>query len=147
MSLDLEYFAAALAMWMHRDQVDKQGEPYWLHLKRVAERVEHHGDEIVAIAWLHDILEDTVMELDILSDYLRLPDRVVSGVHKMTHFPWKSYQEYIDIIADNRDTAIVKLADLEDNMDESRGPIPGNLKKRYEKAHAFLMQKWGGEFK
>ena len=49
--------AEALARAAHATQVDLSGEPYTNHLARVAARVT--SDDEKAVAWLHDILEDT----------------------------------------------------------------------------------------
>lgn len=61
--------AKKLALHYHRDQVDKLGRPYRVHLARVAyvaERVafsfgldDERIDYITALAWLHDCFEDT----------------------------------------------------------------------------------------
>jgi (p)ppGpp synthase/HD superfamily hydrolase len=44
------------------------GEPYWVHLQEVADTVAYVSQDtaMVAAAWLHDILEDTQLELDLL---------------------------------------------------------------------------------
>lgn len=56
--------AMAYAIHMHRSigQTRKYtGDPYEVHLARVASRVESAGGtkEMVAAAWLHDVVEDT----------------------------------------------------------------------------------------
>jgi len=45
------------------------GEPYWFHPARVASAVSIHGmdDACIAAAWLHDVIEDTEVELDTIS--------------------------------------------------------------------------------
>jgi (p)ppGpp synthase/HD superfamily hydrolase len=54
--------ARAYAVAAHGTQLRKwTGEPYWHHLRDVAERVALLTDdeEVIAAAWLHDVLEDT----------------------------------------------------------------------------------------
>lgn len=67
--------AREFALKMHGSQ--KYGKrPYGVHLKAVAEKVRAWGgsDELVAAAWLHDVIEDTM-------DPLEIPDkcRVIDG--------------------------------------------------------------------
>ncbi len=65
--------AAIFAEKAHRGQVRKySGLPYILHPAQVAEIVAfvHASDELVAAAWLHDVVEDTdVTQLDIESEF------------------------------------------------------------------------------
>lgn len=46
------------------------GEPYWHHLEDVVSILSHsaikHDDEMLAAAWLHDVLEDTKVTSDVL---------------------------------------------------------------------------------
>lgn len=54
--------ARAFAIERHGEQQRKYtGEPYWYHLRNVAEMVASVGaeDETIAVAWLHDVVEDT----------------------------------------------------------------------------------------
>ncbi len=57
--------ARSLALLAHRDQLRKYThEPYWLHCREVAFLVEAAGgtEEMIAAAWLHDVVEDTEIE-------------------------------------------------------------------------------------
>ena len=58
--------AKALAELCHAGQTDKAGRPYTEHLERVAESVGRHAEE-AAVAYLHDVVEDTPCTLDHLS--------------------------------------------------------------------------------
>jgi (p)ppGpp synthase/HD superfamily hydrolase len=134
-------FTHALAIYLHDGQVDKQGEPYIEHLERVAQRVsEQTSDEnVIAAAWLHDSVEDRHIDIKSIEELLN------SGVAALVkvlsrHYYSLSYQEYIATIATYPDTAVfIKLADLEDNLDPSRGPIADILRLRYEKARQALL--------
>ena len=58
------------AIEAHGDQKRKySGEPYWHHPMRVAAAVEAHGMGFtcIAAAWLHDVVEDTPVGLDVIS--------------------------------------------------------------------------------
>ncbi len=55
--------AAEFAREAHEGHFRKDAErqPYFVHLRSVAERLQHHGhdeDEVLAAAYLHDVLED-----------------------------------------------------------------------------------------
>ncbi len=60
--------AASLAEYAHAGQVRKYtGQPYIIHPLRVAGAVSLlHGatDDMIAAAWMHDVLEDTCVSLD-----------------------------------------------------------------------------------
>lgn len=50
--------ALALAEGGHAGDVDKNGEPLILHVKRVGESVAHLGPEYEIVGYLHDLIED-----------------------------------------------------------------------------------------
>lgn len=54
--IDRLQISITLAKMAHKDQVDKVGERYFLHLERVASRCKSTPAKIVA--YLHDIIED-----------------------------------------------------------------------------------------
>ena len=49
--------AQSIAAAAHKGQVDKAGKPYIMHPAHVAASVQ--GDAAKAVAWLHDVVEDT----------------------------------------------------------------------------------------
>jgi (p)ppGpp synthase/HD superfamily hydrolase len=134
---DLVAFCESLARWLHREQVDKQGTPYVAHLERVAARIPDDQPAVKAAAWLHDAVEDGLVIWATL-DLLGIPDDVSELVGLLTRDNRKPYNDYIARIVEDRSAIAIKLADLEDNLDESRGPIPDSLRKRYERARALL---------
>lgn len=157
--------ALQIAIKVHADQRDKQGEPYLLHVLRVVEAV---SDEAKVVAALHDVAEDGG------GGYAGFPDDVFSrcglamwetfALEALTHDSADTYGEYIDkLICDRLGMDVAregKLADLRDNL----GRIPtepsetyasssrhrpqweawqckwGSLKARYEKAIATLTE-------
>lgn len=107
--------ARMLARIAHAGQADKfNGEPYVLHLERVADLVEEPEAKIVA--WLHDIIEDT----EVTEEFLRrlFSNRVVDAVKLLTRDGVLPYQAYIvNIRASENPLAIaVKIADLKDHL-------------------------------
>lgn len=144
--------ARTLARWLHRDQVDKQGEPYFLHLLRVAARVEEWGGthEQVAAAWLHDAVEDTpISELavcDIFGDGIGL---TVAWLTR--NKAGESYEAWIFNMtqaAYARPALLVKLADIEDHLSRLGGLTPedqGRLGPRYSAAKARILEALGSD--
>lgn len=145
--------ALQIAIKVHADQRDKQGEPYLLHVLRVVEAV---SDEAKVVAALHDVAEDGG------GGYAGFPDDVFSrcglamwetfALEALTHDSADTYGEYIDkLICDRLGMDVareVKLADLRDNLGRiprTAGIVPSNtdwfsLKARYEKAIAALAE-------
>lgn len=62
------------------------GEPYWHHLREVVEILSHnaikHDDEMLAAAWLHDVLEDTAVTPELLRSIFG--DEITSMVLSLT---------------------------------------------------------------
>lgn len=135
--------ALELAAEYHYDQADKAGKPYVLHLLRVMFNLNTDDEELMSIAILHDILEDTIMDRNSLSKYA-FSGRIIDGVESVTKRNSETYQKYLERVALNPDAILVKLADLKDNMDLSRLPklTETDLKRqeKYSKARAFLVK-------
>lgn len=142
---DLAVRAFDLAIEYHKDQVDKAGRPYMEHLTRVGIRAATKGrtfDEcflLMAIGFLHDILEDTELTYEELESHIQ-NKTVVDTVLLLTRTKGQVYFEYIDIISHDIRAITVKLADLYDHLFTNNGFIlPDSLKDRYEKAEYQLM--------
>ncbi len=111
--------AISLAAHHHCNQSDKSGKPYILHTLKVMHYLKTEDYELMAIAVLHDIIEDT----DCLYRDLHaagLSERVVFGVQAMTKLPGQTPDEYMAQLKDNVDACHVKLADLRHNSDIRR---------------------------
>lgn len=109
--------AEAIARAAHSGQVDKSGQPYIEHPARVAARVQ--GDELLeAIAWLHDVIEDTDVQLaDLRAEF---PDAVVDAVEAISHRAGEPRVDYYARVARNPLARQVKDADIDDNTDPAR---------------------------
>jgi (p)ppGpp synthase/HD superfamily hydrolase len=117
--------AISLAVEKHRGQRDKSGEPYVLHPMRVMMRVRERGGSEAAqcAAILHDVVEDCDVTLDDLRK-AGFSDEVVRGVEAVTKQPAEKgdagYEGFVKRAAADPIGRMVKLADLEDNMDLRR---------------------------
>ena len=111
--------AVRLACKYHQGQFYGK-ENYIIHLDSVAVRVDLAGgdDEQLAIAWLHDILEDTDCTVETMQQN-GLSARVISAVIALTKVQGESYEEYISKVRDNPDALFVKKMDTLDNLTNS----------------------------
>jgi (p)ppGpp synthase/HD superfamily hydrolase len=60
--------AIAMASEAFKYTVDKGGEPYIMHCLRVMNAVKHLGEDVMCAAVMHDLVEDTLCNLDILKE-------------------------------------------------------------------------------
>lgn len=121
-SMDYNEFynkALRIATRAHEGQKDKAGQDYVTHPIRVAERCDDPRAKVVAL--LHDTIEDT----DVTADYLReegFTEEIVEAVLAVTRREGEDYEAFVRRAAQNELGRMVKLADLEDNMDIRRLP-------------------------
>ncbi len=109
--------ALRIAGKAHKGQVDKAGDPYIFHPIRVSNRCLTNEERIVAL--LHDVIEDA----DITFEHLLaegFPRNIVDAIVSVTRNKDESYDEFIKRARLNPIGRIVKIHDLEDNMDITR---------------------------
>lgn len=135
--MDIVQKAQEVATEAHADQFygDK---PYTYHLRRVAEMVHLYTKDPVgeAVAWLHDILEDTSTSYRDLDNIFgeTIADAVLEltepcGPNRMTRQLYNYHR-----IRGNNISMIVKLCDRMVNMQESKGSAKGKMYlKEYER--------------
>ena len=124
--------ASILARIAHKGQRDKAGAPYFEgHILRVVGKTRTYDE--ATVAYLHDILEDTDLTEADLREFFSTS--VAWDVKVLTRCPKEVYADYISrIIRYGSPTAImVKLADLEDHLDQSDA-IAAPLARRYRLA-------------
>jgi hypothetical protein len=111
--------AIALAAEKHRNAFDKGGAPYILHPLRVM--LAMSTDEARRVAVLHDVIEDTDTKPAELRR-LGYPPREVRALLALTKRSREhnDYAAFIERVRKNSLAAVVKRADLEDNMDVRR---------------------------
>lgn len=134
--------AIAIASKVHESQRDKGGHAYILHPIRIMMRLRTNDEELMQIAILHDVVEDS-KEWSI--SRLRqegFSDRVLNALELLTHDSNDSYEEYVKQISTNLDAARVKLEDIRDNSDVTRlkGLREKDFKRmeKYHRAYLFL---------
>lgn len=138
MTQTLEH-AIAIAAGAHAGQVDKGGSPYILHALRVMLKVTTLEERIVAV--LHDVVEDCDISLEELRQE-GFSETVLTAIASVTRVDGETYEDFIARAAQNPIGRVVKLADLEENIDISRIAQPSwdDLERveRYRRAIGML---------
>jgi (p)ppGpp synthase/HD superfamily hydrolase len=129
--------AILIAARAHRGQryPSPEGEPYTFHPLRVMMEFRDPVDQVAAV--LHDVVEDTVIELGDLVE-AGFPNDVVGAVDSLTYRTGESYDDYIERLAANGVARRVKIIDLRQNLSNNRrfaGSVEYDERiDRYEKA-------------
>lgn len=134
--------ALVIAYLAHLGQHDKAGRPYIDHPERVADEVSPLGPEYEAAAWLHDVVEDSHVTLDVLRGE-GIPDDVVAAVDALTHRKGETRADYYERIRGNGIALAVKQADIADNLNPGRLAMLSpdeakRLERKYAKATAAI---------
>ncbi|WP_344311999.1 hypothetical protein, partial [Agromyces terreus] len=128
--------AQGIAHLAHRDQTDKHGAPYIDHPGRVAEAFDPVGQPVeAAVAWLHDVLEDTELTADALRG-AGVSHEVIDAVQVLTRTPGLADADYYARIRVHAVARAVKLADIADNT------APWRLRKLDHATQARLAEKY-----
>lgn len=144
--------ATAIAMQAHYGQVDKAGSPYIWHPLAVARlaptmpEYQHlpptYRPLVVAVALLHDVLEDSSVTA---SDLLEagVPGRAVEAVEALTHPRHEPLDRYYARVKEDPIAVVVKLADISHNSQPDRllhldEATRERLQAKYQKARLIL---------
>ena len=125
--------ALAIATDAHRNQTDRYGAPYMLHVMRVMLRGKNDDERIAGL--LHDVVEDTPLTLDDLRR-AGFAEPVLAAVNCLTRPETEPYGEFIERIKTNGLAIRVKINDLEDNLDMRR--LPGVTEKDLPRLNKYL---------
>ena len=109
--------AIQIAVSAHKEQVDKSGQPYILHLIRVMDAGETEQEKICGV--LHDLVEDTDWTFEKLENE-GFSEEIISALKCVTKQENEAYNVFISRIKENPLAIKVKLNDLRDNMDITR---------------------------
>ncbi len=134
--------AASIAMLAHWGQLDKAGNLYFDHCKRVA--LKGIKWQEVVLGYLHDVIEDTtepeIYTYEILRDTFRFPEDIIKSLQIITRDKKEPYFDYIRKVKQDELAKAVKLHDIEDHLMHGTQYIPDSLKQRYKKAKYILLQ-------
>ena len=134
--------ADAIAAQAHAGQVDKAGQPYVGHVRRVASYVDPTNTEARVAALLHDVMEDAGITTAELADQ-GIPVEAIDAVELLTRRAEVASADYYQRIRDHPIAREVKLADLADNTDPARlatlsEPDQARLTRKYADAYQAL---------
>jgi (p)ppGpp synthase/HD superfamily hydrolase len=103
----------AIALQAHSGQTDKAGQAYILHPLRIMAKMD--TEEEMAVALLHDVLEDSSFTAQDLQE-AGIPPHVVAAVQLLSKQDGEEYDTFIERLLPNPLAAKVKKADIEDNL-------------------------------
>jgi (p)ppGpp synthase/HD superfamily hydrolase len=131
--------AMFIAAREHLGVRDKGGAAYILHPMRIAMRLRTNDEELMSIAILHDVIEDSRVTFQDLADD-GFSTRVLDALLLLTHQKGISYEAYIDGMQHNLDALKVKREDLRDNSDITRlkGVTEKDVQRMVKYQKAFL---------
>lgn len=140
-SSELLQLAQRIATGAHLAQTDKSGEPYITHPQRVAARMTTADGQ--AVAWLHDVLEDSPTTAADLAN-AGIPPHIIDAVVLLTRTAHQQPDEYYAAIRTNPLALEAKLADIADNTDPRRTAAldektRSRLAAKYERALHLLL--------
>ena len=122
MSRETPIKAMQMALGAHQGQMYGH-HSYDYHLNSVVIKCnELYGncdsaENLIAVAWLHDILEDTDVSAAALS--FKFESGIVNAVVSVSKIKGENYSKYIDRVKGNRLSLKVKIADTLCNLEES----------------------------
>ena len=127
---DLVMKATVIVTDLFKNDIDKGGNSYLLHLLYVYSGVKSKEEKTIAM--LYEILEEKEVSSEDLIE-VGFSENIVNDVLILTKDKSISYEEYIDNIIENGsiESIRVKLADLDNNMDITR--IKNPTEKDYDR--------------
>ncbi len=142
---NLIYKALEIASILFKNDTDKGGYPYSLHLLYVYQNVDTKEEKVIAL--LHDVMEDKNISKEELLN-VGFPLKIVNDVLILTRIKPLEYNDYIDNIVKNgsKEVLTVKLADLKNNIDLSRIKNPSvkdyeRVEKRYMPSYEKILNR------
>lgn len=141
-----------------KGKVNRGGAEYYTHLYRVSIGVyrslipkspsEYNktGYMCECIGLIHDLVEDCPeWTFDRVKSELDATDEEIEILKLLTRDKGSDYEEYINRISQNKYATIIKIADLEDNMNISRLKVLTDKDierlKKYHKSYIYLSGK------
>mgnify|MGYP003417707964 FL=1 len=111
--------AKSIATKAHEGQFRFDGvTAYIKHPEKVASILEGKSEEVIATAWLHDVLEDTTETAQSLKKQ-GVSDEVIEAVVCLTKQKDQGYTRYLEIVKANHIARRVKIADMLANLSDS----------------------------
>jgi (p)ppGpp synthase/HD superfamily hydrolase len=127
--------ASSIARKAHDGQFRRDGiTPYITHPEAVAQSLDGEHPDVIAAAWLHDVLEDTQTSVVHLKN-AGIPWQVIDAVELLTRDDGQPYEDYLHWITQDEIARKVKIADIRHNLSDA--PTEKQIAK-YGKALQYL---------
>ena len=127
--------ALKIAYKAHDGQVRKESlVPYIVHPLRVAH--QFNDDVRKTIAILHDVVEDTPLNLEELTGF---SDTVIKTLDALSRREGEQHFDYIKRVKENELAREIKIADIVDNLSDCSTIQPASMIKRYNKSLDILI--------
>lgn len=137
---DLEELAQKIATEAHMGQYRKDMKtPYITHPEAVANSFPVDHEIHRAIAWLHDVVEDTPLTCTEIFE-MGIPQVVVDIVDILTHIKGEDYLTYLLRVKGDRMARDVKIADIKHNL-STLEPKNKTMRDKYTLALYILEEK------
>ncbi len=119
--------AERIARKAHQGQFRHDGiTPYIYHVGAVVQKLEGQSDNVIATAWLHDVLEDTSLTVTHLQAQ-GINEEVCHAVLLLTRTAATGVNEYNERVGENEIARKVKIADIQHNISDK--PTSKQLRK------------------
>lgn len=135
----LVQIAKQVATDAHIGQKRTSGEDYINHCERVAKVVAAQSNYSyidTAAAWLHDVLEDTIVTENMLREVFG--NEITDIVVLLTRTKNQTYYQFITSLVESKNVSAmsIKLIDLKDNMSDSK---EGSRLDKYRFAYMMIL--------
>ena len=129
------YLVSRIAKEAHLLQYRKETKkPYFTHCENVANRCRKISKLHEAVAYGHDLLEETELTASDLISF-GVNDVIVRAIVALTKIKGESYERYLERVKENSIARSVKIEDMLDNLSD----CPTNKQvEKYAKGLAFL---------
>ena len=130
--------ARSLAEIVHGKQTDKLGNPYMLHVLKVAFDVEHLGQDYYVVGLLHDAIEDAGEKKASIIDDIEFyfDDKIMDALDALTKQKGESYlHEYLPKVMQNKIAHAVKIADSSHNLSRNKYITDESVQQRLRKKY------------
>lgn len=132
--------AIECATFAHDGQLDKGGAPYIEHPLAVMDLLADEPEDVRVVAVLHDVLEDTDVVPEGLTD---AQAAALDAISRRPH-PEETYREYVERVAANDIARKVKVADVRHNLSPSRAAaLEEGERKGLEKRYSMTLKRLG----
>ena len=115
--MDITEKSIEIALKAYCGKKDKAGKTYILHPLRIMAKME--TEEEMAVALLHDVIEDSHFTRDDLREE-GIPLAVVEAVQLLSKNDGESYDQFVGRVSENELASKIKIADIEDNINVLR---------------------------